>query len=163
MAGIGAVLSVVSSVVGAMGTIASGRAQAAAMQAQAQAAQYQAAQLDIQAQEEQAAAQREAEEYKHKQKLAESKLQARSASSGFSATDPTALALAQEIVRYGTYQQQLAMYGGTSRRAGLEAQAEAKRLEGRVSSMNAKAARKAAGYSAAGSIIGGLSSMARYG
>lgn len=132
----------------AAGTLAAGKS------AQ-QAAEYEAAQLDIKAKEEQAAAQRDAEEYRRRKQFALSKLQTNAAASGFTATDPTALALADEIEQYGTYQQQMAQYGGTSRKAGLEAQAIGRRMEGR-------AARRGASYGAAGTILSGISSLARY-
>jgi hypothetical protein len=143
---IAAVASMVGAGVQAAGTIAAGK------DAQ-KAANYEAAQIDIRAKEEQAAAQRDALEYRHKKDLALSELQSKSAASGFSATDPTTLALADEITKYGTVQEQMAMYGGTSRRTGLEAQAAGRRMEG-------AAARKGAAYSAAGTILGGISSMA---
>jgi hypothetical protein len=143
---IAAVASMVGAGVQAAGTIAAGKA------AQ-QSANYEAQQLDLKAKEEQAAAQRDALELRHKKDLTLSDLQANSAASGFSATDPTALALADEITKYGTVQEQMAMYGGASRREGLEAQAAGRRMEG-------KAARQGAAYSAAGTILGGISSMA---
>jgi hypothetical protein len=142
MAAISAVLGVVGSLVSAAGTMAAGKAQQ-------QAAEYEAKQLEIKGMEERAAAQREGQEHEKKTDLALSSLQARGATGGFSATDPTALAIGDEIAKYGTYQQQLAMYGGESRQAGLEAQAEGRRMEGR-------AARQGAKYAALGTIIGGV-------
>lgn len=143
---IAAVATIAGSVVSASGTLAAGKA------AQ-QSANYEAQQLDVEAKNKQAEAQIEAGEYKRKKDLALSNLQANAAASGFSATDPTSLALADEIARYGTFQEQLAQYGGTSTRAGLEAQAEGRRVSG-------KAARAGASYSAAGTILGGISSVA---
>jgi hypothetical protein len=142
MLAIGATIA--GSAVSAAGTIAAGKA------AQ-QSADYEAAQLDINAKEEQAAAQRDAQQYKDRKELALSSLQAQSAASGFSATDPTTLAIADEIERYGTVQEQMAQYGGKSRRRGLQDQATGRRLEG-------KAARKGSMYSAAGTILGGIGS-----
>lgn len=149
MAGIGMIMGLVGSVVSAAGTLAAGKAQQ-------QQAEYEAAQLDIKAKEEQAAAQQEAQQLRERKERAQSTLTARSAASGFSATDPTALALADEITRYGTLQEQMAQYGGKSRRRGYEAQAEGSRLSGR-------AAKAGARYSAMGTILGGITSMARYG
>lgn len=136
--------TVASAAIAAQGTIAAGKAQQAA-------ADYEAKQMDVKAKDEQAASQREAEQYKRNKELALSKLQAGSAASGFSATDPTALALADEISRYGTYQEQMAMYGGAAKRSDLEAQAAGRRYEG-------KSASKAARTSALGTIIGGFGS-----
>lgn len=145
-AAISAITTVASTGVTAAGTIAAGKQQEAA-------AKFEAQQLEMRAKEEQAAAQREAEQYRRKKDMALSTLQARSASSGFTATDPTTLAIADEIARYGTMQEQMAMYGGKSRRAGNEAQAQAARMEG-------AAARQGSYYSAAGTILGGISTVA---
>lgn len=146
LAAISAVVGMVGSVVQAQGTLAAGKA------AQ-QSANYEAAQLDIKAKEEQAAAQRDAEEHGREKDLALSKLQTNAAASGFSATDPTSLAIADEIAKYGTYKEQMAMYGGESRRTGIEAQATGRRMEGRAAMAGAKSA-------AMGTILGGISSMA---
>lgn len=133
-------------VMGAAGTIAAGK------DAKRQA-EYEAAQLDIKAKEEQAASQREAEQYRRKKELALSSITNKAAGSGFTATDPTALAIADEVAQYGTVQEQMAMYGGTSRRAGLEAQAEASRMEG-------AAKQRASKWNAASTILGGIGSLA---
>jgi len=130
----------------ASGTIAAGKT------AQ-QSANYEAAQLNIKAKEEQASAQRDAQELGRRRDLALSEGQNKAAASGFSATDPTALAIADEIAKYGTMQEQMAMYGGESRRTGIDAQAVGRRAEG-------AAARRGASYSAMGTILGGISSMA---
>ena len=143
---IATIATLVGTAVSAVGTIAAGKADKAS-------ADYEAAQLDINAKEEMAAAQREGEEYRRKKELALSSLQARAAGSGFSATDPTALALADEISKYGTLQEQMAMYGGKSRRAGLEAQAAGRRMSGR-------AARTGSYYKAGATILGGISTLA---
>jgi len=146
LAVISAIAGLASSGIAAYGTLAAGKS------AQ-QAANYEAAQLDVKAKEEQAASQREAFEYKRRKDMALSELQNKGAASGFSATDPTSLALADEISKYGTMQEQMAMYGGESRRTGIEAQAYGRRMEG-------AAARQGAAYSAAGTILGGISTMA---
>lgn len=143
---IATVASLAGTAVAAQGTIAAGKAPK-------QAADYEAAQLNIKGKEEMAAAQQEAEGYAHQKDQALSSLQAKSAASGFSATDPTSLAMADEIAKYGTLQEQMSMYGGESRKAGIDAQATARRMEG-------KAAMKGARLSAAGTIIGGVSGMA---
>lgn len=140
------VATVASAAVSAQGTIAAGKA------AQ-KAANYEAAQLDVEAKNRKAEAQIEAGEYKRKKDLALSNLQATSAASGFSATDPTSLALADEISRYGTYQEQLAQYGGTSQRAAMEAQAVGRRLTGQAERIGSR-------YKAAGTILSGIGSMA---
>jgi hypothetical protein len=152
-----AILPLITLVATAVGTYVSARGTiAAGKQAQA-AADYEAAQLDIRAKEERAAARFEAEEKKRTKELALSELTSKSAASGFTATDPSTLALADEIYKYGTLQEQMAMYGGESRGTGAEAQAEGRLFEGR-------AARSASKTSALATILGGISTMAgRYG
>lgn len=153
MAALATIATVVSTVAGLAGSYMQAQGTLAAGKAAQQAAEFEAKQLDIKAKEEQAAAQRDMFDQRREKELALSKLQSNAAASGFSATDPTALALADEIEKYGTYKEQMAMYGGTSRRAGIEAQAAGRRMEG-------KAARIGSQYSAAGTILGGISTMA---
>lgn len=156
MAGLGTiatVLSVAGGVANAVGTIVAGRAQMQAGRDAQAAANFEAQQLDMQAKEERAAAQQQALQLQRQKKLALSQLQARSAASGFSASDQTVQKLAGEIEGYGTLQQQLAMYGGESRARGIVGQADATRFEGAAKMRGAR-------YAAAGTIIGGISSMA---
>jgi hypothetical protein len=153
MAALAAVATVVSAAAGMAGSYMQAQGTIAAGKAAKQAADYEAAQLDIKAKEDQAAAQRDAEQHGREKDLALSKLQTNAAASGFSATDPSALAMADEIAKYGTYKEQLTMYGGTSRKAGIEAQAVGRRMEG-------KAALAGARSQATATILGGISTMA---
>jgi hypothetical protein len=146
MAYLAAIATVVGAGISAAGTIAAG-------QAQQQAANYEAAQLDVQAKDERAAAQAQALDERRHQRLALSALQARSAASGFTATDPTTLKLAGDIASYGEYRAQAAQYAGNSRAAGLNAQATGARLSG-------QAARIGSYYDAASTIVGGIGGMA---
>jgi hypothetical protein len=138
--------TIAGTAVSTIGTLASGRATQ-------QAANYQAAQLDMKGKEELAQGQQEAEQYRRKKQLALSTLQSRAAASGFEATDPTNLKLAEDITEHGELQEGLAMYGGKSRREGLEAQARGKRFEG-------KAERIGSYYKAGATILGGVASIA---
>lgn len=182
MAALATIATIASTAISAVGTIAAGKAQAAQYQAQAQAnlmqaqankqaAEFEAVQLEMQGNEELAASQQEAEESRRRKTLALSTLQARAAGSGFTATDPTALNLSDEISKYGTLQQQMALYGGQSRKSGLLSQAAARRFEGETGlaiggyesaslRQAASAARSGSYLSAAGTILGGISSMA---
>lgn len=146
MAMLAALATVAGTAVSALGTIAAGK------QAEA-AAGYEAQQLEIAGDEEQAAAAQERDQIRRKKELALSSLTARAAASGFSASDPTALDLAEDIERYGTVQEQMAMYGGRSRKAGRVAQAEASRMTGR-------AARQGAAYKAVGIVLSGVGTLA---
>jgi hypothetical protein len=152
MAGLSLIGSLIGGVMQMQGAKQQAAAQKAAGKAQQQQLNYEAAQLDVRAKQEQAAAQQEGQEIGRRKKLALSALQARSAAGGFTATDPTALDLAGEIESYGTLQEQMAAFGGGDRRAGIEAQAEGRRLSGR-------AARQGANLAARGTILGGTSSM----
>lgn len=157
-----------STVVSAIGTIASGNAEAdLAMKtadARNKSAQFEARQLDIQAKDEFASGQREAQQLKRQKTLALSNLQAQGAASGFSATDPSNLAIADEIERYGSVQEGMALYGGSARAQNLNLNAEARRFSGAsevsLASDYASNRRKAAKMSAIGTILGGASTMA---
>ena len=146
MATVATIATLAGTAVTAAGTIAAGKAQENAMR-------YEAQQLDMQAQEERAASQRDMLEHRREKKLALSRLQNLAAASGFSATDKTALDLTGDIAQYGTYKEQMALYGGASRSAGYRAQAEGRRMTGR-------AARVGSYFDAGGTILGGISTMA---
>jgi hypothetical protein len=130
----------------------SAQGQKAAAKAQQAALDWEAKQLEAKGKIEEAMAQREGQEQKHEKEMALSTLQARSAASGFSATDPSTLDIAENIEKYGTYKQQLAQTGGKARRAGYEMQAQGKRMEGRAGVTGAK-------YAAMGTILGGMGGM----
>jgi hypothetical protein len=174
-------LMLAGTAVSAVGTIAAGR-QAAAIGAMEQqrlmqagdaaekASKYQARQLEVQSKNEMAAGQREAEQHRRQKSLALSKLTANAAAGGFTATDPTALALSDDITEYGTLQEQMAMFGGASRAAGLRSQAEAARYSGATAQMSGysqgniamatgQAKQNASYYNAAGTILGGVGSF----
>ena len=143
---IATIASIAGTAVSALGTIAAGK------NAQA-SANYEASQLQAKGLEEQAQAQQESEQYRRQKNLALSKLTNNAAASGFSTTDPTALAIGDEIAKYGTLQEQMAAYGGKVRRSSYDASATGARMEGR-------AARKGSYYQAASTILGGISSLA---
>lgn len=140
------IATVAGTVVSYAGTMAAGKSAKAA-------AEYEAQQQEIAAKEERAAAQRDAEQLRRRKTLALSNLQTNAAASGFSASDPTVLNLAEDISRYGTVQEQMAQYGGESRAAGRRAQAEAARMSGR-------AAMQGAQYRAIGTVLSGITSLA---
>lgn len=170
----------------AVGTIASGQAADRIGKMQQQnlevrgqnaraAANYEAQQLDIQAKDEFASGQRDAQALKRQKNLALSTLQARGAASGFSATDPSNLAIADEIEKYGSVQEGMALYGGSARARDLTASAEARRFSGQsaydaayasgaIAREEGRAKKHASYYSAAGTILGAGASMAtKYG
>jgi hypothetical protein len=132
-------IEILSAVVGGLGTIVSAAGTIAAGKAEQAAANYQAAQMDIKAKEEHAAAQREAFQLGRKKKLALSNLQARMAHSGGAGSVDEEL-IADELTEYGTMQEQMAAYGGLSRRQGLEDSAEGLRMTGKAAAAGAKTA-----------------------
>lgn len=146
LAALGPIISGVTTIAGGF-MAAAGQKQAAA--AQQASLNYQAKQIEMKGKEEQAAAYYEAAEHKREKELALSALQARGAASGFTTTDPTSLQIGSDIEKYGTLKQMMASYGGASRRAGLDAEAAGRRMEGVAAVQGAKSA-------AAGTIIGSL-------
>ena len=172
----------------ASGTIAGGN------QSQ-QAANYQAGQLEnqanltrqradlmrVQAGEARAAGKQELaeagverDEFRRKKELTASAAQARAAAGGFSATDPTSLAIADEIERYGTLQERRAIAGGTYRRAARFAQGRSIDTEANVADLDAdnidtqakfarwqgEVSKKASRVNAMSTILGGVSNLA---
>jgi murein L,D-transpeptidase YcbB/YkuD len=170
------------SAVQAQGTLAAGKAAeeiGLAQQKQSQAqgdaaraqAEYEARNLDAQAKQEFAASQREALQYRRQKQLALSSLQAKGAASGFDPNSASNLAIADEIEKYGTVQEGMAMYGGSARARNLEATAAGKRLSGQsaydaayssgdIYAKEGYARKEASQYGAAGTILGGVSTMA---
>ena len=152
--------TVAGTAVSAAGTIAGGKAQQ-------QSSEFQAKQIEEKARQEREAglvqlaqSQNEAAQYKRRKELALSTEQTRGAAGGFSATDPTSLAIADEIARYGTLQEGMAVYGGTSRRAGAEAQARSFENQAAGTRYEGEAARTASKWKAASTILGGVSTIA---
>lgn len=139
---IAGILAGIGTVVSAVGTIAAG-------QAQQRAANFQAAQEEVQAKEERAAAQQQGFDIARQKRLALSRNQAVGAASGFGADDTSSLDIAGEIAAYGTWQEQVANYGGESRASSLNASAAATRESGR-------AAMTGAYIGAAGTLVGGF-------
>ncbi len=148
MAALGAIASILGTVVSAAGTIAAGKAQQ-------QQAEFEAKQLERKGKEEQVAAQDDAQAKRREAMLLQSRVQAVGASSGFSATDPTTLNIIKGIEQYGGYQAGNLQYAGNRDRQGRELQASARRFEG-------QAARQAAGYSAAATLIGGIGGLSKF-
>ena len=145
---IGAISTGVGAVVSAAGARAQGRAQR-------QAAERQAQMLEINAKNEKAAAQRQALQLKRNKELAISTAQARAGGSGFDPTDPTTLDITGEIERYGTLQEQSALFGGLSRAEGLTDEAASVRATGAAQEQASK-------IDAASTLLGGITSMARF-
>jgi hypothetical protein len=169
---IGTIAGIAGTGLGAAGTIAAGRAEAASARRQGEVqqrvAELTAQQLEDKGKDELAQAQRQAAQYRRQKNLALSTLTARSSAGGFTASDPTALAIADEITRYGTLQEQMAMYGGKAKQADAVNQAAMERISGQAAYdagvASAKAAKKGAYFSAGSTILGGISTLAdRYG
>lgn len=173
----GTALSAASTISGAKAQsdseIAAGDAQLEQSFAQQRDLDFEADQLDNNAKQERATGQRNALEARRESRLAQSTLQARAASSGGGATDPTVLDLAAGLAGRGEYQSLLAMASGENAAVGLEEQARGNRITGesivaggqgarKASVLKAGATRKAARYEVASTIIGGGTSVGKH-
>lgn len=107
----------------------------------------QADQLDIKAGQERASAQRLAIEQRRQAELLSSRALAVAAASGAGVDDPTVLNIMANIAGEGEYRALTALYEGEEEARGLELNADARRRE-------AKNTKKAAKFSALGTIIG---------
>jgi hypothetical protein len=139
---------IASTAISAAGTIAAGNQQKAA-------GKWQQQENERQAMAERASAQRDADQLDRRRELAQSRLQTVGAASGLSTTDPTSLAISDEIERYGTMQTQMAQYGGEDRATGLNAQ-------GAIARYSGDAAASGSRYRAVGTILGGIAGLDRY-
>lgn len=150
MAGIGAILGVVGSVVSAMGTIAQANAAVSAAKAEQK-------QLSHMAAEKQAVATRDAQSRAREARLLLSRQQAVAASSGGGATDPTVMELAGGIAREANVGQREAVRQG---------QEEGRMLnyKGYIGVKNAEAQKSAAMFGAFASVFSGVTgAFAKYG
>lgn len=168
---IATIATVAGTAITAMGTIASGKAEAKAVRARAQAAaeegEFEAKQLDVRAKEERAASILEKDELRGRKERVASAAQARAAASGFTATDATSIQIASETESRGTFQEQLALHGGAARASGLGLSAEAKRISGisgiNVAAIDAANIKQRSRNAAVGTVVGGLgTSFARF-
>jgi hypothetical protein len=141
-----AIATMASAGLSAMGAIQQGKAQQAALN-------FEAEQHKRQAAEERAASQREAIEKRHEGALAMSRQLAIAGASGAGVVNPSILDIYGETAQAGEYNAQTALYGGESRARGQLDQAAAAKFKG-------KAARQGSMLDAAGSILGGISSVA---
>lgn len=153
------VTSLAGTAISASGTIASGKAAKDAGIRSMQAQEFKAAQYEQAAQESRASAQRAALERRRDVKLAESTLQARAASSGGGADDPTIVQLGENIAGRGEYQALGEMFRGENRARGLLDEATGARFTGEAELAAGKAKQQASEYSAAGTILSGVGTL----
>lgn len=144
------ILSVVSTVATAAGSIMSGNAARGA-------ANYEARQMEQNAGQERAVSQRRAIEQRKQGLLANSTVQARAAASGAGATDKTVLDIEADNAGAGEYGSLMELHSGEEKARGLEMGSAAKRYEGQTA--------RQAGLFKAGSTLmsGGASLYDRYG
>lgn len=152
------IFPLIGAAVSAAATIAGGNAAMAAAQGQQQAAEFRAKQEEKAAQESRAASQRQSLERRREADVIGGRLRAAAAASGGSATDPTVLALGEDIAGRGEYEALIETYKGENRARGLEDQAAATRYEGQLALMEGKARQSASRLSAFGTLIGGMGS-----
>jgi hypothetical protein len=117
-----------------------------------------AKQLELSGQGELASAQRRALEVQRQTRLVQSQLQARAASQGAGATDPTVVQLGEDISARGEYQNLLTMWEGKNSMNDSYEQARAQRFAGEVAQISAKNQAKATMLASVG---GALSSVGR--
>lgn len=153
------VMAAVGTAVSAAGTLAGGAAAADAGRARQASEEYQAKQYEQNALTARAEAQRQSFEKQRQTSLLQSTLQARAAAGGGSASDPGIVKLGEEIASRGEYESLMEMFKGENRARGLEDQATASRMTGEAALAEGKAKQKASYLSAAGTLIGGASSM----
>lgn len=152
-----AALGLIGSIIGAVGTIMTG-------QAQAQMMEYQARQLEVKAAEERAAAQREAIEQGKETEYVISRQRAVAGVSGLGVLDDTVLQLVSDTAGAGKYRQLMTQYGGLSRAEGLRAEAAGKRMSGRAALIGSYFGAAGQAFSGFGTIMGsGTSLFGKYG
>ena len=120
-----AALPIISAVIGAAGSVASGIA------AKNQA-DFEAKQQEMAGNEAFASSQRDAEEKRKEAWLVQSRQQALAASSGAGATDPTIVQLMEDTAGQGEYNAQTAQYVGENRKRGLFDSAMGTRMTGQA-------------------------------
>jgi hypothetical protein len=145
----------------AAGTIMGGNAAADAGRRSQEAANFRATQEDMAAQESRASAQRVALDKGRETTLLESKLQARAAAGGGSASDPGVLDLTGDIAGRGEYESLMAMFTGENKARGLTDEATGSRLTGEAAAAEGAAKQSASYLSAAGTIVGSAGSAYR--
>lgn len=153
-----AIFGLIGAVVSAAGSIAAGSAAKSAAQAQAQMSIFKAKQEEQAAGEARASGQRRAEEESRKGRLAQSQLQARAAADGGSATDPTVLALGEDIAGRSRLGAGIEYYKGENQARGFENQAELSRMQAAAQLAEGSAKQTASYFSAGGTLIGGVGS-----
>ena len=153
---IAAVATLAAGATAAVGSIMAGKAAQAEGEAKQYAANLEAANLNVKAKDDRALAQRDAFELRRKKEMALSSLQSRAAASGFMPTDPSSLALADEISKYGTVQEQMAQYGGQSAARNTRFAAWGKTYEGQLAKTFGDNAMTRSYVGATGSILGGI-------
>lgn len=138
-------LTAAAGVTKAAGTIIGAKGESKALKSEAK-------QLEAKAGRTRASSQREAIEQRRQADLLNSRTLALAAASGAGVDDPTVLNIMADIAGEGAYRFMTSLYEGEEEARGLEIAADARRKE-------AKNVKKAAKFSALGTIIGAGSSM----
>lgn len=146
-------LPVVSAMAAGIGAITTASAQRNAGKAAQNEADYEAQMANIQAGQEQAASQRTMLDKQREKELAQSTLQARAASSGGGALDPSVVNIMGDLESQGTLNEQNALYTGDSKAAALRQSAALKTYSGQVANANGQQASTATLVSGASSML----------
>jgi hypothetical protein len=153
------ILTGIGAGVSAFGTIAGGANAAALGQSQQNEANYQAAQLRENASSEIGAAQRQMLDTQQRTRLAQSKLTANAAGSGFVASSGSPEALSESIARRGSYEAAMNLFQGENAATGDLNRAAGIEMGGRIAAEGGEMAREASYYTAAGNIASAGGSM----
>lgn len=159
-----AALTVVGALSKTFGILGQGFAGVKAAERRQGAAEFEAAQLEQNAGQAKAAAQRVAFQKGVEGDLMLSRLKALAAASGGGATDPTVLNLQAGLMHQKAYNLAAALYRGDDDARTMRMQAAAKRFQGELGVEDAKDARTASFFAAAGTAAsGGASLYEKYG
>jgi hypothetical protein len=146
------ILSGIGAGVSAAGTIAGGANAAALGKSQQNLDDYEAAQLRENASSEIGAAQRTMLDIQQKTRLAQGKLTANAAGSGFVATSGSPEAISESIAKRGTYEGAMALFGGENQSTGDLNRAQGLEMSGEIAAEGGQMQQNASYYSAVGNL-----------
>lgn len=153
------ILSGIGAAVSTVGTIAGGANAATLGKSQQNAANYQAAQLRENASGEIAAAQRTMFDTQQKTRLAQSKLTATAAGSGFTASVGSPAAISESIARRGSYEAAMNLFQGQNASTGDLNRATGMEMSGEIAKEGGEMQRTGSYYAAAGNLATAGGSM----
>jgi hypothetical protein len=152
-------MGLMSTIVQASGARAAAEGQMHAAAETARARQFEAQQLEMQGNEARAAAQRKMFRQRDQAQLAQSRLAAVAASQGGSVSDPTVVALGEDLAEEGEMQALTEMYNGENAYRGYQDAAMGRRMTAQASLDSMKYIQRAGQSQAMGTLFSGAGSM----